>query len=562
MQTMERLSDRADLKASIKNNIIGTPKATEIVYAILFAFMCVSSRITVYSDDVTVSLSTVFADSFKVSDIAVFIGGAILGLIFLRMVVVVSDIISLTAFKGPGDNTEQKASGPMPAWLFFVITFVIIALCYIPYIMSYWPGGIYNDTSYTIDIALGRSPWSDQNTVLYALFWKAVFFVGSISGQGDYGGLKLMTILQSMSVALVESGFITRIRQKGAKTPVTIILTVVAALVPVIPFYGISLWKETWFGLAFFLYTLMWTSFMSGEKKIKLPIYIMLTTWIIFGRNNGLYVIIVTMIISVIILKKSIQETEWRKLIAVDITIVLLSLLIRGPVFGACGVDKSAPSENFGIPIQQIAYMINCGVGAEGASGHMGISEDSYNVVTSIMPLGSWISLYDPVVVDTIKFSDSFNRGYFDTHTTDFIRAYLEMSFRNPVLAFKGYILSTMGFWDMFKSSSSAYICTQHTVQSEYLMSDYFAYNTGKELADIVGPRWYISGGLIVWIMLALFVRALNAKSEDRIRLVLPLVPGIALWITYMIATPLSFSFRYLFGLLLCLPLYFGVHEN
>ena len=109
-------------------------------------------------------------------------------------------------------------------------------------------------------------------------------------------------------------------------------------------------------------------------------------------------------------------------------------------------------------------------------------------------------------------------------------------------------------------------------------MSDYFNMKTDKYLSDIVGPRWYISGGALVWIMLGLLMITMTTSktkaqfkqgSEQELTArpdgicpvsigmpVLTFLPGIALWLTYMLATPLSFSFRYLFGLLLCIPLF------
>lgn len=569
-----------------------------------FALMTVISRHTSYSDKVESSILTVNIGKVSPVDIPIFA-------LALCAVYVLLQVIKIGIKKvGPHIIIKNDNNNKLIIW---IAVFVVIMLCYIPYLMSYWPGGIYNDTSYTIDIALGRSSMSNQNTVLYALFWRLIFFIGQIFDQGDYGGLKLMTVLQCAAIAMVAASFITWLKDKGAGRWVTVLLTAIVALCPVFPYYGISLWKETWFGLSFFLYTWMWyvtadDISQAGQKKDllnrpgsgsnvrRLIEYAVLSLLIIFGRNNGIYVVLFSMLISMIVLRKKIDSSEWKKLAMVNITIIVITALIQGPLYNAAGIEKSDPAESYGIPLQQTAYMISSSAvdnmvnDIEEDSAYeqisdmdqiikenLSMSDTGFATITSIMPMGAWINLYNPIVVDSIKFGDYFNKDYFDTHTGDFVKAYTGMVLKNPGLAIKGYLISTMGFWDAYKSSSSAYICTKHTSQSEYFMSDYFNVYTDMYLSDIVGPRWYMSGGALVWIMLGLLVLSVSSRYDGNKKTdpkniaigeskrantnglrIMTYIPGIALWLTYMIATPLSFSFRYVFGLLICMPLYLG----
>ena len=580
-------------------NIDIKPSLGEMIYAFAFALMTVFSRHTVYSDDVASSILTTYVRSFTITDVPAFLLTAVIIYICLKLAKYVLGLVQgkMISTEGPSDHTVTKGI------LCFFCIFFIIMICYIPYIMSYWPGGIYNDTSDSIDIALGRSAWSNQNTVLYALFWKAVFAIGSIAGQGDYGGLKLMTVLQPMAIAVTAAAFITWLRGRGVRKWMTVLLTAIVALCPVFPYYGVSLWKETWFGIALFVYTWVWYVISERPEGKRLAVaYIFSTLWIILGRNNGLYVVLFTMAIASIILYgqmkryDDIELTRLKRLTLVNITIIVLALVIQHPIYNAAGIKESAPVEKFGIPLQQVAYIISSNavasydaetnaemVGSDQSEAHtfddlteLGLTKSQTEVMESILPAQSWILAYNPVVVDSIKYNDYFNREYFDEHTGDFIRAYTGIVLNNPGLALKGYLVSTMGFWDAYKSSSSAYICTEHTVQAEYFMSDYFNLKTGMTLSDIVGPRLYISGGALVWIMLGLFVVSISISKEKKCNAnhkgseihpdeksasikavsVLPFLPGIGLWLTLMIATPLSFSFRYVFGLLLCIPVY------
>lgn len=554
----------------------------EVVYAVLFAMMTVLSRHTTYSDKAESNILTVRITSLQVIDLLILIAA------FVVMYVVLQ-LIKQAVFKLRPYIFVEGERYKLNKVLGWLIVFAVIMICYIPYLMSYWPGGIYNDTIDSIDIALGKSAWTNQNTVLYALFWRLIFFIGLIFDQGNYGGLKLMTVLQCAAVAGTAASFVTWLRGRGVRRWVRVLLTVIVAVMPIFPYYGISLWKETWFGLALFCYTWMWYALRGEIKGAKnTSVYVMSTTWIIFGRNNGLYVVLFVMIVSIIVMYRRLKQLKADKTDAssndsvvyielknglkrftiVNITIILVSLFIQGPVYKIAGIRSSSPAESLGIPLQQTAYMISMGAmdnAVDGTliedidsavKGSLSMSDKEYDTITSIMPLTGWINLYNPVVVDSIKFGDFFDREYFNSHPGEFLKAYAGLAIKNPGQAIKGHLLSTIGFWDAYKSSSSAYICTVHTVQAEYFMSDYFNLKTDKYLSDIVGPRWYISGGALVWIMLGLFMISIAIKKSDMS--VCVFLPGIGLWLTYLLATPLSFSFRYLFGLLLCMPLYLG----
>ncbi len=84
-------------------------------------------------------------------------------------------------------------------------------------------------------------------------------------------------------------------------------------------------------------------------------------------------------------------------------------------------------------------------------------------------------------------------------------------------------------------------------------MSDYFNMYTNLVLTDIVGPRWFISSGLLIWIMLGVIAIILSRKEWEYL---IPIMPTFVLWVTLLIATPLAFSFRYVFSILLCMPIY------
>lgn len=523
-------------------NYILPIKKCEAVYAVLFSIMSVLGMHVVNEKSETATVLTTYISPAALTDIIWLIVIAPVAYIALQLIKLIGNRISAVAVGEP-----KRGKSLIITWL---VIFAVILILWIPYLMSYWPGGIYNDTLYSIHIALGEQPMDNQNTVLYALFWRLVFNIGMVVNQGAYGGLKLMTVIQSLALIVTASSFFTWLRSRGLKRWAVGILTVIFAIMPEFPFYGISLWKDTLFGVVLFWYSFLIYIMITDSKDIKKPVgivriieYAVLSLLVIFGRNNGIYIVILTSLVTGIILMKA-AKNKFVSFISVSVGIIVASIVVTGPVYKACGVIESDPVEKYGIPLQQTAYILSSGGS---------FSESQKAVIEEILPVEGWINLYNPIVVDTIKFSPLFNAGYFNTHISEFVSAYAGIVIKNPILAFKGYLLSTIGFWDAWISSSSAYICNVHCFNAEYFMSDYFNQKTGLTLTDIVGPRWYISSGLLIWIMLLSVCFIMQKKNY---RMLAPVVPSLGLWITLMIATPISFSFRYIFPMLLCIPIY------
>ena len=449
----------------------------------------------------------------------------------------------LKSFSGHFKKEERK----YPIGLFPGCTFLFLVL-WIPYLMSYWPGGIYADTVDSLNMALGKAQWDNHNPVLYTFLWKVIFgMTGAFSGEGEYPGLKFFTVFQMVLIAVVMAAFIAWCYRKGFHRIFVWMLVLATALCPLYPFYGISLWKDTLFSIAVFVFSVFLYHLFDDRKEdvsvIGLVVYGILMLLVIFLRNNGIYIATFCTALMTAVCVRLCKKAAV-KLGGLSLAILVIALVIQGPVFDSCGFNINKTSESMGIPIQQTAYIL----ATDGK-----LSEEDAEVLSKIMPFENWKLLYDPVVADTIKFDPSFDRSYFEENGGEFLKTYLHLVIQNPVKAVKGYMLSTMGFWDIRESSSIAYICNFHFGNAEYFMSDYFDYYMDFSFKEMVEPRKYLSAALFVWLLLFTVVICL---SKHNYRGLIALLPTLGVWLTVMIATPVSFSFRYVYSLFLCMPLY------
>ena len=505
-----------------------------LIYSVAFSIMLMLARHVVYNGG---DLTSTYVSDFSPVDILYFV-------LFLPIVYLVLTLLAVVVNKTAAGFFVASRAHTAPLFIILTAFFMIL---WIPYLMTYWPGGIYSDTVDSIQTAMGNAEWDNHNPILYTFIWRLVFLVtGYFNGNGEYPGLKFFTVFQMLLIALIMAYFISRCVRRGLHRAFVVLLIIYTAICPLYPFYGISLWKDTIFSIAMFVFSLFLFATVAGDEDMKTVDYVwygVLLLLVIFLRNNGLYIAAFTALITFLILRKQFRAKA-RRLGIISLAVIIASIIIQGPVYDSLGFNSIKKGESLGIPIQQTAYII--------ASGGV-IEDEAYEVLDEIMPMYNWITLYDPVVADTIKFDPSFNRTYFNMRTGDFIKAYLTLIKDNPIPAFKGYMLATMGFWDATKSSSIAYICNTHFGNATFFMTDYFEYYLGWSFKKLVEPKHYLSSGLMVWFMLLTLVAAL---SKRRYRLVIPILPTIGLWLTLMIATPVSFSFRYVYSLFLCIPLY------
>ena len=507
------------------------------IFSALFSLMLVFSMHVFYDPEGMGTVDNVYFKDLHIVDLFVWI------ILFTLIYVVISFLPKVRKEVFFGTKREGKCIAQ------FFITFFVMVVCYFPYVASFWPGGVYSDTMGSIEIALGLEKMTSHEPIGYTLLWMIMYKIaGGSLNPGDYGAMYLFTVVQTLAMILLLSFFVNWLYRRGLKKLVCVAITLFFSLCSLYPFYCVSLWKDTVFGMIIFGYSWFLYCFIENIKvkedisKGYLFGLVLLTVCVMFFRNNGIYVAVITGIIAVFVIR------EYRKALKkVIISLVITTtacIIIKYPVFNALGYNVDSKIESLGIPLQQTSYIL-CTGGT--------VSESSLEVLDSIIPIEQWHSVYNPTVVDSIKFDPSFDRDWFNDNVGLFMKTYLRLCCENPVKAVKAYLLTTMGYWDTFKSSSSAYICPKSIAWTGIFQEDYFGYYTDISFQNAVMPRHYISAAVFAWLgIFVLFFLLENKRSGD----ILPLIPALAVWFTIMLAAPLAFSFRYVFAVFLCAPIY------
>lgn len=426
-----------------------------------------------------------------------------------------------------------------------VLLAVVMVVCWLPYMLTWFPGGLYSDTIGVVNQAYGVVPLSNQHTLLYTFEWKVCL---KLAGYNLFIGCALMMAFQAVVMAAVCSYTVLWLNRHGVGKVGCVLTVCFFAFFPLLPYYVVSLWKDTTFSAFVLWFCLCFadTALARGRiSHVQVASLCVSTLLVAFARNNGKYIVLAAAVFLLVVCRREIRETLVSLFVPL-FAMLLVIIVVQGPVYSRLGVDGSSTVESLGVPIQQVARVI-------AYDGEL--SPEAEEVFYSIMPRETWKAAYRPLLVDSVKWNPSFNASALSEDKLGFVRAYLDTGLRNPQLYLEGFLMSNAGFWDplMGANENVAYVQLDMWSGSTVSQVDVIESLTGVSLRSLLQPHGYFSCALFALIMLAsLAVLAVNRQWQW----VCALVPMLLLWGTLIIASPIAYSLRYCYALVLAIPLF------
>ena len=250
-------------------------------------------------------------------------------------------------------------------------------------------------------------------------------------------------------------------------------------------------------------------------------------------RTNGIIAVLLLLIVMFIFLK------EKRKQIALCIGIpLIMSFILVGPVYSACGIRKTETTESIGIFIRQIYGTIYDG-------GEIDAESEEY--LSHLVNKDDALEKYTPFD-DHIQAAKSYDNDYLEGTKKEFIMTYFRIGIHNIRSYIRLYLKATYGVW---YPDATGYIVQRWPITTnDYGLSSKNNFENLKILklfsmaynAPII--KWFMSEAFYIWIyLIVMCLLIVNKKYKYILSILLPLF----VWMTIMIATPLSYQPRYMF---------------
>ncbi|MCR5798873.1 MAG: DUF6020 family protein [Lachnospiraceae bacterium] len=444
------------------------------------------------------------------------------------------------------DEKECKKSGRVKRYFLRVL---VMLICWLPYYLTYFPGGIGSDDFECARMCLGIIPLTNHHPVFFTFILNIFISIARVCfGNSLTAAFAMMAFVQMVTLALTLSAVISWLERKGVGRAALLLSLCFFALHPIVAMYSIYVTKDVLFAQVVVLLTLFLADFVSlygggqvpaKDSRLHFTVLFLLSLMTILTRNNGTMIIAVLAIVMILTFRR-----YWKGLLLVFGLCFTLNALYKGPMWDAVEIEKQSFVEAASIPLSQIAYTIqNDGV----------IDEEDREYLESIMPCEAVKAEYEPGYTDSYKFSENFDATVVDEDPGKFIKVWAHMLPHNFSRYVEVYLMQTSGYWYYGMTNT---VATEGVQPNDLGMTgiDVVKNITGHSLKSVLSELVLIARKLPILCMLsqmgieilAVFLTGILFIRRKRMLMCVMLIPLIALWLSVMIATPAYCLFRYM----------------
>ena len=430
-----------------------------------------------------------------------------------------------------------------------IITFLGIFITGILFLITYYPGNSMIDTFFILNSPIYIS---NQHPILYNLLIYVPFVLFNKITNNINLSYFLLSIVQLITIDVIITFIIGWFYKTFKNKKLTILLMLYFILVPIITNYNTTIVKDSVFAVILMLYIPIIYSLISSkgkwiENKLNTSLFALLLILTSLIRNNGIFIVVALFITLILVYK-----TNWKKWILLLLITILISSSTKLIPVGGSNLFQ----EKVGIPLQQLGYILYT---------DKDLNKETKNYLNNLMPLAEYKSKYNPYFVDNIKWNNNFNRIYLDKNSSKFIKIWFKELPNNFEDYVKSYILITYGTWapDKMINSQSRFLGLGEI--PEATKNTFIGLENKKLLPNKIQSSLesfyektttFFNSGSCIWMLILFSLLIVYTKKYILLILTIPLY---TIWITLMIASPLSTAFRYMVPFAYSLPIILGI---
>lgn len=328
---------------------------------------------------------------------------------------------------------KKKRDLLKPSIKTFIIVVILFMVAWLPYFLNYYPGITSYDTNYQLMQGYELYKYNNHHPILHTFIITVIVKIGyAITGNYNFG-IALCSILQMLFCAITFSFVIYYMGKKDINPIIKIITFLFFAFAPFVPQFSIAIWKDVpftmfmvWFLIGIIEMIIEEENFF--KKKIYNVIYIGVIFGILFFRNNGVYIILLTLPFVLFWKRK-----YWKKVLLIFLLPIICYYVITGPVFSKLNIAKSSPREMLSIPIQQMARIVKYKSDE--------IDNKDRELIGQYIKIDEVVEKYNPTISDPIK--NEFNDGTYLQDKLNLIKLYIKLAIKFPGETMEAFVGNT-----------------------------------------------------------------------------------------------------------------------
>ena len=464
-------------------------------------------------------------------------------------------------------NEEVKETGEKRGLKTFLITWLVIFLCWIPVFLAFYPGAfVYDAQDEYVQVA--SRVFSTHHPLSHVLALGGFVCLGN-KLFGSYNmGIAMYTIFQMLVLAGIFAYTVSWMRTHLSKK-ICIGVTLFYGLFPVMPMYAVCSAKDTLFNGTFLLMLVQMMKLLEKKDiKIKdLVLFVLASAAMMLLRNNGVYAYLllggIVVVIAVLCRKK---ERFFMKLAVCMLTAFVLYTGVDKTLTLVLHADDSENQELLTVPIQQLARTYKYCPEI--------FSQEEKELLFSYIP-EDILGIYDADLSDLVK--ANFDNQRYTRDSEGFWKLWLHGLSKKPVTYLNAWFMTSYGYW--YPDTVINVYGGQQRFTFQYGDSSYFGFETEQpgyrdskfpwleeqyrrmslELyqQNVPGISMLFSPGFLFWIFMGSYLLCAYRKAYVKL---LPMTGIFLLWIS-VIPGP-TFLVRYVLILWFALPLILFVNKQ
>ena len=447
----------------------------------------------------------------------------------------------------------------------FLFSLIFILICWLPYIISFYPSILSPDPSFQIKqyfkIPNKYSTYvvlldpnvliTNHHPVIHTLLLGTCVKIGKIINNVNLGFF-IYSLIQTLILSSVLAYTIKFMNDLKLSKKYLLFSLVIYSFVPIFPFYAMSAVKDVIFGSLIILYIItIYKLIKCDDIKIKniVKIIILLILIILF-RNNGIHVIVLSFPFLFFIDKKIRKKI---KLILIFLVIIIFNYSYNNIILPYFKITPTSVREMLSIPFQQTARYVKY--------HDREVTKEEKKAIDKLLNYDTLAKRYKSDISDPVK--NEFNRYYKKEDLNKYFRVWFKEFTKHPITYIEATIDNTYGYFYPLKTRWFIYYKYYDKVVEDGFDYHYNDLKESRKFLSYYGVSFpYIPViGLIVniafnvWILIFMLVYLIYKKKYKS---AIYLIPSYVL-ILVCIASPVNAYFRYALPYVFALMLNLGI---
>ena len=447
----------------------------------------------------------------------------------------------------------------------FIFSLIFILLCWLIYLIAFYPGILSPDPSYQIlqyfgidnkysyySILIDKSViLTNHHPVIHTILLGSCIKIGIKLFNSFNTGLFIYTLIQTFILAATLSYTIKFMKEINVNEKYRKLCLFIYALVPVFPLYALSPVKDVIFGCLIILYVISLYKFIKNKCSMNVKDIvreIILIILIMLFRNNGFHVVLLSFPFLFLTSKKNLK-----KYLLIFLVVISFYFSYNKVILPHFKITNGSVREMLSVPFQQTARYVK--------EHKNEVTKSEKKAIDKILDYDTIDKRYNPKLADPVK--NKFNRYYTNNDLKNYFKVWFLELKKHPITYIQATINNTYGYFYPVETNWYVYIIPKKIVNDfgfDYSFNNLYILRYVLSAIALVFPYipfigLFVNIGFNTWILLFMLSYLLYKKNYKSIIYILPSL--ILLLVCFV--SPANTYFRYALPNIFLMPTLFSM---